>query len=227
MKIAAIIPAAGKGKRLGSKIPKAFFPILGKPLLVRTLLRLKESFRFEEMIVAVAPELLGEAKKLFKKYKLGEVRVVVGDLTRAGSVRKALSAVSSKSDWVLVHDAARPLVSKEVVRRTMDGAKKTGAAICGWPASATVKKIDARRQTILRTENRDSLFLAQTPQVFRKKLLIERYLKLGKKASQATDEAALFDGSKTEVRVVLGEVRNIKVTTPGDVELFKFFLRKK
>ncbi len=227
MKVSAIIPAAGQGKRLGSKVPKAFVPVNGRPLLVRTLSALKRSFLFEEMIVAVSFEWLEVAKKILKKHGLNRVRAVLGGRTRAGSVRNALSAVSEKCDWVLVHDAARPLVSKAVVRRTILGSKRTGAAICALPVSATVKRIDRFKRRILRTEDRDSLFLAQTPQVFRKDLLLKRYRELGERALEATDEAALFDGSRIQVAVVDGEERNRKITTPEDMELFKFYLRKK
>jgi 2-C-methyl-D-erythritol 4-phosphate cytidylyltransferase len=95
------------------------------------------------------------------------------------------------------------------------------------PATATVKKVDTRRGTVISTEDRRSLYLAQTPQVFRKDLLFSRYRVLGRKALCATDEAALFDGSKVPVRVTEGDVKNIKVTTAGDGEFLRQSLKKR
>ena len=224
MKVAAIIPAAGQGRRLGSKTFKPFVRIFGKPLLVHTLESLKESFNFSEIIIATAPSRLEETLGLLRRHRIRGVRVVLGGKSRAESVRNALFTVSGDCEWVLVHDAARPFVDRSQVKKLLRAALMTGAAILAAPVTATVKRVDGQK-TVLNTEDRDSLFLAQTPQVFRKDLLVRRYDELGPAALGRTDEAALFDRSRTQVRAVLGDLRNIKVTTPEDIELFKFYYK--
>ena len=223
MNVAAIVAAAGAGKRLKAGKPKPFIRVMGKPLLAHTLSHLERSFRFSEILVAVHPRRIREAEALARRYSLENVRFVAGGKTRAQSVRSAVLASSPESRWVLIHDAARPMVRGALVRGLLRAAGKTGAAICAIPATATVKKVDVRRGIALSTEDRRSLWLAQTPQVFKKALLLDRYEKLGEKASRCTDEAALFDGSSVKVRVVLGDPSNIKVTTPEDLEWFKVY----
>lgn len=225
MKVAAIVPAAGLGKRLRSKSVKALVRVGGKPLLALTLERLKSAYPFQEMIVAAHPSSINRYRLLLAAYGLSMVKIVAGGRSRAASVLNGVNATSETTDWVLVHDAARPLVTRDLVRRLLQAAQKSGAAICALPATATVKRVDPANLSIEGTEDRRSLYLAQTPQVFKRKLLLERYQKLGKKVSRATDEAALFDHTKTRVKVVLGDERNIKITTPADLKLVEYYLK--
>lgn len=227
MKIAAIIPAAGQGKRLRAKKLKPFVLVAGVPILVHTIVNLKRSCRLEEIILVVPADQKGDFRKLLQRHRLNGIRMTVGGKTRAESVRNGFEQISDRCDWVLVHDAARPLVSRTVVNRLIKGAKKSGAAIVAMPITSTVKRVDSNNRHILRTENREALYFAQTPQFFQRSLLAEQYQKLGQKVLRATDEATLFDGSRIKVIVVPGEARNIKVTTPEDMELLKFYLRKK
>lgn len=226
MKVAAIVPAAGQGKRLKGKTPKPLVRIFGKPLFIHTLVSLKRSLRFHEIILVADPSQVKSMKRSLWRYGLENIRVVAGGKTRAASVRNAVLKVSLGCDFVLIHDMARPLVGEALVRKLLSAARKTGAALCAVPATATVKKIDAKRSCVVRTLDRRLLYLAQTPQVFRKSLILRRYEVLGKKALQATDEAALFDGSKTVVKLVPGDPKNIKITTKDDIELFKFYLTR-
>ena len=225
MRVAAIVPAAGKGRRLKTRQPKPFVPVLGSPLLIHTLRNLKKAFSFSEIILAANPAALKAIRRLLARHKIKGVRIVRGGKTRAESVRNALWNVSPACDWVLVHDAARPLVSRALVGRLLKRVRRSGAVISAVPVSSTVKKTDAAQKFILRTQDRKTLYLAQTPQVFRKDLLVGRYKRLGRRAFQATDEAALFDGSGVRVKIAEGEARNIKVTTLEDIELMKFYLK--
>lgn len=224
MKVAAIIPAAGRGSRLKSKVPKPYVPVHGKPLLVHTLQNLHCSYPFQETVVMVDPSYLKKTRRLLDRHHLQGVRVEAGGLTRADSVRRGVLSLKGDAEWVLVHDAARPLVNRALVHRTLRAAKITGAALCALPVSSTVKRMRPARNVILGTEDRGSLCLAQTPQVFRRDLLLSRYKSLGDKAMEATDEAALFDRGRVSVQVVQGFPRNIKVTTPDDLELLEFYL---
>ena len=226
MRVAAIVPAAGRGERFKSKVPKPFVLVRGEPMLVRTLRNLLASHAFEEVIVLTERTQLNRAKNILKRHGLSTVRVECGGATRADSVRRGLFSLSGSAEWVLVHDAARPLVNKAVVFRTLEAAKSSGAALCVTPVTATVKRLRPARNVVWSTEDRRGLCLAQTPQVFRRDLLLSRYRALGKKALKATDEAALFDKSAVRVRVVEGDVKNIKVTTKEDMELVKYYIRR-
>lgn len=224
MRVAALVPAAGRGKRLGAKVPKIFLRVGGVPILIHTLKQLSSAFSFGDIVVAVDGAELKKTAKLLSHYRIPNVRVVEGGRTRAESVLLALGAAHPSCDWVLVHDAARPFPSRKLVRSVVRGALRTGAALCALPATATVKRVDPGKRVVLGTEDRDALFFAQTPQVFKRKLFERRYRMLGKRALSCTDDAALFDGSSVKVGVVPGESLNLKVTVPGDLELFKRYL---
>lgn len=225
--VAAVVPAAGSGKRLGARVPKAFVPVFGIPLFVHTLRALFKAYPFVQTVLVVGNSRVKTAESAVRRLGLGRVQVVRGGATRAESVRRGLLALDRKVSLVAVHDAARPLVSAGVVRRTLAAAARSGAAICALPVSSTVKRVNTDSMTVLGTEDRGRLYLAQTPQVFDKALLLSRYRHLGKKARHATDEAALFDGSSVRVRVVDGDEMNLKVTTPNDLQRFKSLVRAK
>lgn len=228
MRVAAIIPAAGAGKRLKTALPKVFVRLAGRPLLLHTLTRLGRAYSFSEWVVVIEKRQIQNARRVLKRVPgLRNLKIVEGGASRAESVWKGLQAVSNSSDWTLVHDAARPLVSRRLVASLLKEARRTGAAICGLPASATVKRVDIKKGVIQNTEDRKTLYLAQTPQVFRKDLLVARYRKLGKKAFSATDEAALFDGTAVKVRMVLGDPANIKITVPQDLKFLAHRLSKR
>jgi len=224
--VAAIVPSAGAGKRFRSAKPKVFFRFAGKPLIAHTLGRLLASYPFRRVIVAAHPANLDATKKLLGRHGFGGVEVVPGGRTRALSVLNALRRAAVDCEWALVHDAARPFVTRGLVRSTLKAAAGTGAAICALPVSSTVKKCDISGRYALCTVDRSRLYLAQTPQVFKTKLLLGRYRALGNKAATATDDAALFQGSGVRVRITAGLARNIKVTTREDVPLFHFYRRR-
>jgi 2-C-methyl-D-erythritol 4-phosphate cytidylyltransferase len=231
--VAAVVPAAGKGARFGGPTPKSFLPVFGKPLFVHTLQALSRSYPFREIVLVVQASQIEKARILLSRHGLKRVRVIEGGRTRAASVRNGLLALSPQVKFAAVHDAARPLIAPDVVRRTVAAAQKSpstgsgryGGAICALPVSSTVKRIDLKKRVIRGTESRDELVLAQTPQVFEKKALLLRYRALGPRAFRATDEAALFDGSSVRIRVVEGDARNLKITTKTDLRQMKNFLK--
>lgn len=224
--VAAVIPAAGLGQRLGASVPKAFYVILGKPLLIHTLLQIQRAHNFEDVVVSVDPKEMSGTLKLLKKFKIDGVRLVAGGQTRAESVRNAVNSIRSSVEWVLIHDAARPMLSAKVVEDALKEASRADGAIAAIPVSSTVKKANIKSHQIISTEDRSCLYLAQTPQVFKIAKLKDRYRVLGTKIRLATDEAALFDGTRARIRLSGGDVRNIKITTPEDVELIKYYLTR-
>ncbi len=226
MSVAAVIPAAGLGQRLGAGVPKAFYVVLGKPLLIHTLTQLKKAYNFKDMVVSVDPKEIDGTFELLKKFKISGVRLVAGGQTRAESVRNAVNSIQASVEWVLIHDAARPMLTARVVEDVIKEASKSDGAIAAVPVSSTVKKANIKSRQILSTEDRSCLYLAQTPQVFKIAKLRDRYRVLGTKIRLATDEAALFDGTRARIRLSGGDIRNIKITTPEDVELMKYYLTR-
>lgn len=227
MTLAVIVPSAGKGRRLKSRVAKPLVKIAGIPLVVRTLRNLLDSASPSEVVLAADLSQVKKIRALLDRHGLRGVRVVAGGKTRSESVRNGLLALSNGADWVMVHDAARPFVTKDMIRGLTASAKRSGAAIVAVPATATVKRVDVKASVIRGTEDRRELYLAQTPQLFKRKLLLERYQALGDKALRATDEAALFDGTNVRVRIFVGTSRNIKITTPEDLLYAAYLLKGK
>lgn len=229
MSVALIVPAAGRGRRFGSRTPKTYVIIDGKPLLVHTLKRLLSAYPFDPVIVPVETGRIGRVQALLKRWGLGRVNVVAGGASRAESVRNGLVAISGRpaTGWVAVHDAARPLVDAGAVRRCIRDARRSGGAILAQACHATVKRSDASGRYIRRTEDRRTLYLAQTPQIFRVQDLLGRYKKLGASAWRRTDEASLFEGTGKRIALTPSDACNLKITTREDLDFYTFYSQRK
>jgi 2-C-methyl-D-erythritol 4-phosphate cytidylyltransferase len=211
---AVVIAAAGEGRRLGSKLPKALVPLAGAPLFlhsVRTFARL--AFVHEIALVIPAAWL----DRIRREYagtldRLKVTALVPGGARRQDSVRAGLEA--TRSPVVLVHDAARPLVTAEAVRHVAQAAARHGAAVLAAPAVDTVKIVDGRRR-VVQTPDRSRVWLAQTPQGFRRGVLETAYRRNGRR--NATDDVQLVERTGGRVVVVPGNPSNFKVTTPEDL----------
>lgn len=221
MCVALIIPAAGLGRRLKRAGPKALVRLGSETLLSRTLKALTSVADFEQVIVAADRRSMRAVTAALKRCRAKNAQVVEGGGTRAESVRNALKFVDAP--YVAVHDAARPLVDAKTVLGVLKAMRRFGGAIAAVPVVATIKRLKADRSTIRNTEDRSMLMLAQTPQAFRTQWLRQRYRALGKKALKATDEAQLFDGTRRRIKVVPGSTRNLKITTPEDLRLARFW----
>lgn len=202
----AIIPAAGSGRRMGREKNKLLLSLKGQPLIAHTLRAIKGCSLVSEIILAVQPEDEDEMERLGEPFG---VRLVHGGKTRQESVENALRA--ARCDWVMVHDGARPLVSREKLEEVAKVTLEKGAAILAIPVKDTLK--EAENQCILRTVPRDRLWAAQTPQCFRRSLLLEAYERAD---FEATDDASLVERWHP-VSLVPGEETNFKVTTPLDL----------
>jgi 2-C-methyl-D-erythritol 4-phosphate cytidylyltransferase len=215
MRNVAIITAAGKGARFGGN--KALHPLLGKPILVWSL----EIFtKLVDQVVITYPE--GEEDRFrLAVSAFHNVKLVSGCETRHLSVRRGFESLS-EGGIVLIHDAARPLVSRDLAERVLRFATEKRAVIPVVPVTDTVKEVEKDR--IVRTIARDKLALAQTPQGFHGSLLADAYARV--QNQDITDEAMLVELAGAEIFCIPGEFTNIKITEPSDIPLAEFYLRK-
>src|SRR5262247_4076365 len=209
-RIAAILPAAGLGTRMGAETPKQFLELDGMPLVIFTLRRLAACAAIAEFFIPTRAEEVAALAKRVAGEQLGRpVRVVRVGGHRQESVAQALAEVSDDTEIVLVHDAVRPFVTREQVERVISEARARGAVILGIPAMDTVKEVkraslpeDVARITA--TIPRELIVLAQTPQAFSTKLLKEAFRKAQQDSVLASDEAGLVERLGQDVHVVLG-----------------------
>lgn len=211
----AIIVAAGSGTRFGSKIPKQFLKILGKPLVIHTLERFQSCSAIDEIILVLSAQETANFSKTIEKYELKKlVKIVSGGNTRAESVLNGLSAIDSqKCKIVTVHDGARPLVSVDEITGTIKKAEETGAACLVVSVTDTIKEVTKGK--IIKTIDRNSLRRALTPQCFRYEIL-KRAFAENEIDENATDECFLVEKLGYEIAVVEGSSQNIKITCPED-----------
>jgi len=242
MKVIAIIPAAGLGTRMApapsakskKAVPsKQFTELGGTPILIHTLRKFAASPSVSEICVALRKnEISGFQARLDKEAKdilQKKVQFVEGGEHRQHSVANAMTALSAAADdIVLVHDAVRPFVTQEIIEEVIRAAQKYGAAIAGLPAVDTVKQVERTADGALVTATlpRERVVMAQTPQGFRFDVLKKAFDEATSDGFLGTDEASLVERSGHEVAVVMGSARNIKITTPADMDLAEFFLKK-
>jgi len=236
MKVVVIIPAAGLGTRMASaptgKKPaatKQFAELAGTPILIHTLRKFAASPEVTDICMALrAHEIEPFRSRLEKEAFQKKVQLVEGGEHRQQSVAHAIAAISAApDDIVLVHDAVRPFVTEEIIREVIQAAQKYGAAIAGVPAVDTIKEVQrtAEGALITATVPREKVVMAQTPQGFRYDVLKKAFDEATADGFMGTDEASLVERSGHEVAVVMGSARNIKITTPADLELAEFYLR--
>jgi 2-C-methyl-D-erythritol 4-phosphate cytidylyltransferase len=210
----AVLAAAGSGERLGSDRPKAFARLGELPLLAESLRRLDESDWLDSIVVVVPPGWEEPAILLAEELGAGKVTSVVpGGATRAESVRLGVAEVPAEALVVLVHDAARPVLAEEVIERVLAPlAEGWDGAVPGLPLADTVKRV--RGDEVVETLARDELVAVQTPQAF-----LADVLRRAVEGGEASDCAALVERAGGRVKVVAGDPRLLKVTTPADLEL--------
>jgi 2-C-methyl-D-erythritol 4-phosphate cytidylyltransferase len=237
MKVIVIIPAAGLGTRMsaGAAKPsdpprsKQFAELGGVPILIHTLRRFAASPQVSEFFVALRKAEIKEFQPRLKLEPFAEkVHLVEGGENRQQSVANALSQVQAAADdIVLVHDAVRPFVDDTVINSVISAARKYGAVIAGIPAVDTIKQVDrtAAGAIITSTIPRERIVLAQTPQGFKYSVIKKAFDEAAADNFTGTDEASLVERSGHEVAVVMGSAKNMKITTPGDMELAEFYLK--
>jgi 2-C-methyl-D-erythritol 4-phosphate cytidylyltransferase len=216
----ALVPAAGRGLRMGTSTPKQFLALGGLPVLVHALRVLEAASCISEIVLAV-PETDRDycRREIASRHRLQKItQILAGGAHRQDSVRLALDAVPESATIALVHDAVRPFPTVEAVERVVESAARHGAAIVAIPVRDTVKQVDQGR-FIQATIDRRPLWLAQTPQAFRLGLLQEAHRKAALEGFQATDDAQLIEWLGYRVAVVEGSYENIKITRPEDLAI--------
>lgn len=229
---AAIVAAAGSGSRLGTGRSKILLDLGGEPLLLRTLRALGASRLIHQIYLAVRSADRLAVQSLLRTSPCPKLRkVVAGGRRRQDSVWQGLKVVPGNVELVLVHDGARPFVSPAIISRCVAAARKMGAAVPAIPIADTVKRGAAssgtRRLTcVAETLPRETLWQVQTPQVFRRDLLLAAYRHALRRRLTATDDAALVEAMGHSVALVEGDEVNIKITTPHDLRIARLLVQE-
>jgi 2-C-methyl-D-erythritol 4-phosphate cytidylyltransferase len=236
MKVVVVIPAAGLGTRMAAQSgtragqpTKQFAEVGGKPILLRTLEQFAQVPEITDVFIAVRENETQRLRDFLSAQRLRpKMHVVLGGDHRQHSVSNALAAVNSAAnDIVLVHDAVRPFIAREIIENVIESAAKYGAAIAGLPAVDTIKQVErtAEGAIVTSTIPRERVVMAQTPQGFRYELIKHAFDEAAQDGFIGTDEASLVERAGHKVAVVMGSPRNIKITTPSDLELAEFYVR--
>lgn len=230
--ISAIVLSGGSGSRMKSDMPKQYLELNGKPVLYYALKAFQDSCVDEIVIVAGSNYLDFCQKEIVEKYALDKVvSIVEGGKERYHSVYEGLKAVNDKCEYVLIHDGARPLLTNKIIEKSIESVKKDKACVVGVPVKDTIKVIDELGYADA-TPDRSTLWQVQTPQTFDYELIEEAYKKVfndmaqGKDVPTITDDAMIIEyASDKKVRMIHGDYRNIKVTTPEDMGVAELFLK--
>lgn len=217
-----VIVAAGRSDRMGG-IDKVFTTLMGRPLVVWSLMAFQTCMDVEGVVIVAAPESVDRMRALATDWRMTKVSAVVpGGEQRQDSVRAGIDA--ARSSIVAVHDAARPLVTAELISRGVNIAREGGAALCATPARDTIKEAEGEPPVVRVTHDRARSWLAQTPQVFERELLLRAHANA---EASATDDATLVEALGHDVRIYEGPPWNLKVTSPEDIVIAEALLRER
>ncbi len=227
VRTAVIIPAAGHGKRMNMDISKQYIEINDKPILAYTIEVFQNCPVIDDIIVVVGEEELGYVEKYIKdQYRYDKIKsIVIGGAQRQDSVYKGLQVLNRSIDYVMVHDGARPFITNQEIINIYEETKKYKACVLGVKVKDTIKQVDENKN-VIDTPDRNLLYHIQTPQCFRKNLLLEAYRKGLAAACKVTDDATLIEMfTDTQVKIVEGSYDNIKITTLEDLEFMRHKLK--
>lgn len=216
--VSVIIPAAGRGTRMGKSINKQYISLDKKAILTHTIIAFDKCPYIDEILIVVADNEENLFKdKVLKEYKIKKpYKLVVGGSTRQESVYNAVKKVDERCTIISVHDGARPLISNKEIINTVLGAKKFGGCVLGVPVKETVKKADSEG-FVSATVERSTLYNIRTPQVFKADILKEAYENAEEKGIIGTDDSYLVEENNVKVKIIKGSYNNIKITTPEDL----------
>ena len=227
MKAWAIIAAAGLGKRMGAGRPKQYMEIGGKPIICHTLDRFLKAPSIESVVVVVEPDRVEAVRReIIEGYGFPKAwQVVAGGSVRQESVANGLAGIPADCDVIAVHDGVRPFVTSEAIEESVKLAAAEGACIVATQVKDTIKSVDGHGMVDF-TVDRSVLWGAKTPQTFRASLLREAFRKAGEDNFLGTDEASLVERTGIPVKIVEGDDRNIKITTPSDLIVAEAILKE-
>lgn len=224
--IGVLIPAAGKGSRMGKKINKQFLELLGKPVIYHTIKSFLDWQHDFELNIVLAPAEIDYFKQnilpLFSDYQQ-KFNLVAGGMSRKESVNNGLQNFSDKVKYVIIHDGARPMLKKELIERSYQAAKKYDAVSCGVRVKDTIKVVE--NSFSKKTLARDSLRAIQTPQAFNIDLIKKAHKNY--KKNKALDDASLVEELGEKVYIVEGDYNNFKITTPEDLKPAEIILKER
>lgn len=219
---ALVLPAAGSGKRAGGSLPKPFQVIAGKTILEHTVHRFLPLTGLKQIIIAVSGTYLERVNLMFREVDI-KVDIIEGGSERQETVYRALEHVDSSCRLVAIHDSVRPFVDPVHIRTCLNQAASTGAAVLGFPVRDTIKNVD-KEGRVVSTPDRALMWMAQTPQVFHREIILEAYKTANEQGWIATDDAGLVERLKKPVWMVRGSDENFKITWPHDLKLARHLL---
>ena len=228
MKATAVIVAVGEGSRIGGNVPKPYLPLCGRAMVLRTLDWFFAARSIGQVVLVVAAGELSHCEGMLRADSLlNQCSWVLqsGGATRQQSVKAGLEKVDSDSDIVVIHDGARPFVSPVLIDRCVESAVQNGAVVVGLPARDTIKFVSEDHR-VLSTPDRKTLWEIQTPQAFRREVIVEAHERAVRAGFEATDDAMLVEQAGKPVWVIDGEKTNLKITLPEDLWLAEAMIRE-
>ncbi len=227
-KVTALIPAAGMGRRMGKSVAKQFLPLGDKPMLAHTLLAFQRATAIDEIIPILSREDMEAClQEIIEQFHITKVKtLVVGGKERQDSVANGLHKLEKDAAVVLVHDGVRPFVTPEMIKETVDHARKGECVAVGVPIKDTIKEVGDNGM-VRHTLERSRLWAIQTPQAFPVKTLKHAYEEASAQRLWGTDDATLVERTGGAVRVIMGSYENIKITTPEDLLLAEEILKRR
>lgn len=224
-KVTAIIPAGGIGQRMNLDLPKQFIEISGKPIIVYTLEAISECRYIDEIVVAVPDGYISYLNKKIKEYGLNKVtKILCGGKTRQQTVYKCISE-DVKNDYILIHDAVRPFIDTKILSIAIDEAYKHGASAVGKKAVDTLKLAD-ESGFISKTVDRSKIWQIETPQIFKKDILIKAHETATEKNYEATDDCQLVEFIGEKIKLIENDTLNLKITHTEDLKIMEAFFNE-
>jgi 2-C-methyl-D-erythritol 4-phosphate cytidylyltransferase len=215
---AAVIVAAGSGARFGGATPKQFLKLGGLPLFLWSVRAFQDTKRFSQIIVVAPPAYLASLAALARRHGF---ELAAGGAQRSDSVRSGLALLAPSVKYIAIHDGARPLVSSDIITRGLEAARRYGASVAAVPARDTIK-LSEKKDIITATIPRSTVWLAQTPQTFKRSVIERAYERC---PAGVTDDAQAVEASGSPVRIVAGDYRNMKITDRRDLVIARLFMK--
>lgn len=224
-KISVLIPAAGQGKRMGTPVKKPYLMLGDKPILSHTIDRFEQNSVIDEIIVIIDESDFTICNEhVIVPFRFKKTRELIsGGETRQVSVFNGLRTLADDVDYVIIHDGVRPFINDDIIFRCLEATSECGASVTAVPVKETIK-VANKNQYINYTPERDLLWRVQTPQVFRKSLLLEAHNKAIQDGINAPDDATLVEKLGVPVKLVMGSYKNVKLTTPEDLKFAEILL---